>query len=141
MKKNLFVVITVLFASVALLTSCGSKSPSSTAKAFLSALTKYDAEGMADYIYLDIDEDDDVDKAKKEFVDGLNFIFGLAGNMGELPEVKGYEVLSEEISEDGETATVEYSITSEKDGEEETEEEELELRKDANGNWKVIFSL
>lgn len=140
MKKNLFFPIAGFLIWAVLLTSCDSNTPTSVTKAFLSAFAEYDYEGMADCLYLDIKDGDDVDKAKKKAADGLQFMFGLASAFGEeLPEVKDFKVGAETISEDGETATVEYTVTAVFDGEEETSEEELELRKDSNGDWKVLL--
>ncbi len=50
--------------------------------------------------------------------------------------LKSYEILSEEISEDGNEAVVKTKIEFEK----KTDEDDVKLKKDADGNWKIDMS-
>ena len=51
-------------------------------------------------------------------------------------ELKSYEILSEEISEDGNEAVVNAKMEFEK----KTSEDKIKLKKDSGGDWKIDMS-
>ena len=132
MKKLMSFVIAV-FAILAI-TACSSNSPKDVAEKAMKCIVNQDYKGYVDLIYLQ-DENkskEDVDKAKAQLVELLQ-------NKGEksIKEnegVESFEVTKEEISEDGNSATVDLNITY-KNGK--TDDTTVKLCKDKNGKWWI----
>ena len=132
MKKLMSFVIAV-FAIFAI-TACSSNSPKDVAEKAMKCIVNQDYKGYVDLIYLQ-DENkskEDVDKAKAQLVELLQ-------NKGEksIKEnegVESFEVTKEEISEDGNSATVDLNITY-KNGK--TDDTTVKLCKDKNGKWWI----
>lgn len=132
MKKLMSFVIAV-FAIFAI-TACSSNSPKDVAEKAMKCIVNQDYKGYVDLIYLQ-DENkskEDVDKAKAQLVELLQ-------NKGEksIKEnegVESFEVTKEEISEDGNSATVDLNITY-KNGK--TDATTVKLCKDKNGKWWI----
>lgn len=132
MKKLMSFVIAV-FAILAF-TACSSNSPKDVAEKAMKCIVNQDYKGYVDLVYLQ-DENkskEDVDKAKAQLVELLQ-------NKGEksIKEnegVESFEVTKEEISEDGNSATVDLNITY-KNGK--TDDTTVKLCKDKNGKWWI----
>ncbi len=132
MKKLMSFVIAV-FAILAI-TACSSNSPKDVAEKAMKCIVNQDYKGYVDLVYLQ-DENkskEDVDKAKAQLVELLQ-------NKGEksIKEnegVESFEVTKEEISEDGNSATVDLNITY-KNGK--TDDTTVKLCKDKNGKWWI----
>ncbi len=110
-------------AAALLMTSCGSSSPKDVTNNYYKAIQKGDFEKALSYTTVD---DNEEMKREIEKMKGLDI---------KVPE---YEIVSEEISEDGETAVVEvkYKFTSSfnSDPEESTNNVKLVKR---DGKWKI----
>ena len=121
MKK----LIVILCAVVAVfgLTSCKSSSPSDTVKAYYKALQAGDYEKALSYTDI---TDQEVIQKQIEKCKELDF------------KVVDFEILSEKISEDGNSATVEVKSTVTSSFNEEPEEstKEMKLVK-VDGKWKL----
>lgn len=125
--------VIAVFAILAI-TACSSNSPKDVAEKAMKCIVNQDYKGYVDLIYLQ-DENkskEDVDKAKAQLVELLQ-------NKGEksIKEnegVESFEVTKEEISEDGNSATVDLNITY-KNGK--TDDTTVKLCKDKNGKWWI----
>ncbi|MGN1263448.1 MAG: hypothetical protein ACI4TW_05375, partial [Prevotella sp.] len=91
-----------------------------------------DFEGYVNLIYSDKDDAED-EEAKQ----GMAALLKEKYEKGVEQEggIKDFKIISEEIAEDGNTAVVEYTITIG----EEVKEQRMNMRKDADGNWKIDF--
>lgn len=107
-----------------LLVSCGSSSPKDVTNSYYKALQKGDFEKALSYTTVVGDEDEIQKEIKK--MEGLDV---------KIPE---YEIVSEEISEDGQTAVVEvkYTFTSSFNSEPEESTNKVKLIKQ-DGKWKI----
>ena len=134
MKKLFgFVVAVVAMLSMA---SCGGggNSPKSVAEQFIKAVQKQDGKKMAELVYFKEDKAPKTDAEKDQLVAMMQSKASTAyANNGEL---KSYEILSEEISEDGTEAVVEAKMEFEK----KTSDDKIKLKKDADGDWKIDMS-
>lgn len=125
--------VIAVFAILAI-TACSSNSPKDVAEKAMKCIVNQDYKGYVDLVYLQ-DENkskEDVDKAKAQLVELLQ-------NKGEksIKEnegVESFEVTKEEISEDGNSATVDLNITY-KNGK--TDDTTVKLCKDKNGKWWI----
>ena len=125
--------VIAVFAILAI-TACSSNSPKDVAEKAMKCIVNQDYKGYVDLIYLQ-DENkskEDVDKAKAQLVELLQ-------NKGEksIKENEGaesFEVTKEEISEDGNSATVDLNIKY-KNGK--TDDTTVKLCKDKNGKWWI----
>lgn len=130
MRKILFSV--ALAAVMCLLTSCSDNSPKAVAEKASECMKNGDFESLADIVYIEEKDGSDTDEQRKALV-GL-----LGGFVGKVIESKGglkeVETLSEEIADDGQNAIVKQRTTY---GNGDVDESDVELTKDAQGNWKV----
>lgn len=125
--------VIAVFAILAI-TACSSNSPKDVAEKAMKCIVNQDYKGYVDLVYLQ-DENkskEDVGKAKAQLVELLQ-------NKGEksIKEnegVESFEVTKEEISEDGNSATVDLNITY-KNGK--TDDTTVKLCKDKNGKWWI----
>ena len=134
MKKS------VLLASAALmvgyLTSCGGggNTPKGVTEQFIKAIQEQDGEKMAELVYYKEGKAPSSDAEKQQAAAMMTSKASMTyQNNGAL---KSYEILSEEISEDGNEAVVKTKIEFEK----KTDEDDVKLKKDADGNWKIDMS-
>lgn len=131
MKK----IILSLFVTVAALAlwSCGdSNTPSAVAEKSVKCLLNSDYEGYVDL--LGTNDGKDSEEGKEQLVALLREKG--EKTMKEKQGLKSYEVLSEEISEDGNKATVEMKIVY-GNGEEKTEK--VKLKKNDKEEWRIIW--
>lgn len=123
----------LLFGMLALvgivLASCSSgDSPESAAKKYMQLRVDGNFEELVEYIAYD------EDTSKEELEKGKAMVLALlqaASGMGEQSKIESFEVGKAQISEDGNTATVEISYLYE-DGK--TKEDDLTLKK-VDGKW------
>jgi uncharacterized protein YpuA (DUF1002 family) len=124
--KKIFILMAIcafVFASCG-----GSKTPSDTVKTYFKAIQSKNFNDLMNCFDMDAKETDA--KEMKALEEKFN------ESSEELGTLKSYEILSEEISEDGATATVKATSTIEKDGKEKTEEQSFKLNK-VNEEWKI----
>ena len=117
------------------MTSCNRNTPTKVAEKSIACIQKGDYEGYVDLIYQKKEEGKD----KKEIEDEKQMLVAMMKDKAtkkfeKQDGIKSYEALSEEISEDGKTAIVKMKIVM-GDGSETTDD--IKLRKDEDGNWKL----
>ena len=132
MKKLFF---SMLVAVVALtLWSCGSaNTPSAVAEEACKCMQNEDYEGYADL--MDLKKSEDGKGVEKEQLAALLREKGTK-TMEKKQGIKSYEVLSEEISEDGKSANVKMKIVY-GNGDEDTQK--MKLVKNDDGDWKLTM--
>lgn len=133
MKK---LAITVCALAMALMmTSCGGNTPQKAAEKAVECIQDENYEGYVDMIYMKPDDTKNAEdvKTSKQTLTAL-----LKDKASKQKEKNGgiekYETISEELSEDGNTAVVKMKLTY---GDGSEKEEDLKMRKDEKGNWKV----
>ncbi|MBQ3740132.1 MAG: DUF4878 domain-containing protein [Bacteroidales bacterium] len=121
--KKLFTIMSVVVVAL-LLVACGSSSPKDVTNSYYKALQKGDYEKALSYTTA-VDDKDEIQKEIKK-MEGLDV---------KIPE---YEIVSEEISDDGQTAVVEvkYKFTSSFNSEPEESTNKVKLIKQ-DGKWKI----
>lgn len=131
--KKLF--ISMLVAVVALtLWSCGpANTPSAVAEEACKCMQNEDYEGYADL--MDLKKSEDGKGVEKEQLAALLREKGTK-TMEKKQGIKSYEVLSEEISEDGKSANVKMKIVY-GNGDEDTQK--MKLVKNDDGDWKLTM--
>ena len=113
--------------------SCGGggNSPKGVAEQFIKAVQQQDGKKMAELVYYEEGKEPKTDAEKDQLAAMMQSKASTTyANNGEL---KSYEILSEEISEDGNEAVVEAKMEFEK----KTSEDKIKLKKDADGDWKI----
>ena len=133
--KKLFGFVVAVVAIMAM-ASCGGggNSPKGVAEQFIKAIQKQDGKKMAELVYYEEGKAPKSDAEKDQVAAMMQSKASTTyANNGEL---KSYEILSEEISEDGTEAVVETKMEFEK----KTSEDKIKLKKDADGNWKIDMS-
>lgn len=134
--KRLFKVAFLFIVVMAMCACGGGNTPSAVAEKAMDCFVDEDYEGYVDLIYIKNEDTRDKEKLeqdKKQYVAMLKEkVTKSAEKSGKKP--KSAKAVSEEISEDGEKATVEMKITYD-DGTEDTNK--MKMCKDKNGNWRV----
>ena len=130
--KKLF--ISMFVAVVAFtLWSCGpANTPSAVAEEACKCVQNADYEGYVEL--MDLKETKNQESEKEQFVAMLREKG--TKTMEKKQGIKSYEVLSEEISEDGKSATVNMKVVY-GDGSEDTNK--IKLVKNDKGEWKISF--
>ncbi len=130
--KKLLGLATIIMA-VMVLAGCSDNSPKGVAAKALDCVIDKDFDGYADLLYLKGDGNEDIDARKKAVSSMMEGKYDKS--IGKKGGLKSYEILGEEVDEDGEKAVVNvklvYGNGEEKDG------ETVKLCKDDGGNWKV----
>ncbi len=121
--KKLLLFISVITIAL-LLAACGSSSPKDVTDNYYKALQKGDYEKALSYTT--VKDDDEEIKKEVEKMKSLEM------------DIKDYEIVSETISEDGQTAEVEvkYNFTSSFNSEPKESTNTVKLEK-LNGKWKI----
>lgn len=133
--KKLAGFITMLLGAL-FMAACSSPSPSDVAKKAYGYIQDENYEDFVDLLYIAPGED--AEKAKQDKESLVLLMAGLSKQNSEKKDkVKSYEVISEEIDENGEKAVVTMKVVYE-DGKE--KEETTNLQKDEDGNWKIKLS-
>lgn len=123
----------MMMAAVFLMFGCsGGDSPKAVAEKGVRCIQNSDYEGYVDLMYISPKEGEDIDAQKKAAVSMLESKAGSA--LGKKDGVKSYEVVSETIAEDGNTAKVDMKIVY---GNGDEDNETVKLRKDDKGDWKL----
>ena len=131
MKK--LISLTMIIGIMAFMASCGSgtNSPSAAAKKIVELIQDGDYGDIVDHMYIEAKEGEDVE-AQKEMLAAI-----LDEKVGKSIEEKGglkdFEILEENISEDGESATVRIKYYYE-DGTEDSENMEFV---NVDGDWML----
>lgn len=132
MKKALSIL--ALVAAVFLVSCGGNPTPSEAAVKVYQMVKDGNYEGVAENIFYDSDNAQDIEEAKAMITSLLK---EKAGPMIESKGgVKDVEVVNETVAEDGQSATVELKITY-GDGSEETEKANMKLD---DGQWKLAMN-
>ena len=116
--------------------SCGGggNSPKGVAEQFIKAVQQQDGKKMAELVYYEEGKEPKTDAEKDQLAAMMQSkVSTTYANNGEL---KSYEILSEEISEDGNEAVVNAKMEFEK----KTSEDKIKLKKDSGGDWKIDMS-
>lgn len=133
--KKLFGFVVAVVAIMAM-ASCGGggNTPKGVTEQFIKAIQKQDGKKMAELVYFKEDKAPKTDAEKEQLAAMMQSkVSTTYANNGEL---KSYEILSEEISEDGTKAVVKAKMEFEK----KTSDDDIKLKKDAEGNWKIDMS-
>ncbi len=133
--KKLFGFMVAVVAMLAM-ASCGGggNSPKGVAEQFIKAVQQQDGKKMAELVYYEEGKEPKTDAEKDQLAAMMQSKASTTyANNGEL---KSYEILSEEISEDGNEAVVNAKMEFEK----KTSEDKIKLKKDSGGDWKIDMS-
>lgn len=127
MKK---IVSLIALAIVMLLAvSCTQNSPKSVASEALNCIVKEDWEGLVNLMNYA-----DTEKGKEDKATTLALLKEKTGNMDKEKKMVSFKILTETISEDGESAVVDYESTTAA-GKKETKT--MKLVKNDKGEWKL----
>jgi len=133
MKKSIFSVLMMALVLCLGLTSCGGgDTPGKTVEKYYRAA----ADGNADLVISLMDFSGFDAETKKMVVDGMKTEFTNKAKEAEA-KVKSFDIIKEEISADGKSATVEFKMVgSEKGKDDETVQDKMKLVKTDEG-WKI----
>lgn len=113
--------------------SCGTaNTPTSVAEKALEYIQDKNYEGYVDLIQIEEKEGQNIEEQKAQLTALISEKLGKTFDKKQ--GIKSWEIVSEELSEDGNKATVKVNITF---GDDSTEEQKLKTIKDADGNWKL----
>lgn len=132
--KRLSIFIGIML-TVMVLAACSGNTPTKVAEKSVKCLVDNDYKGYVDLIYFS-----DKDKENKEEQEqGKQQLAALLKDKAEKEykkkgDIKSYETIAEEVSDDGNTANVKMKIKYGNGTEEDTD---IKLRKDSDGNWKI----
>ncbi len=133
MKKLLGLV--ALVVAMFVVTACGGgNSPKGAAEKAMKAMKDRDAKTLVDMLYNakeDETSQNEKDMAVAMFQEKMDKQYEKDGG------IKSYEVLSEQIAEDGNTAVVDVKIEYANG---KTDEDKMKMKKNAKGEWKVDIS-
>lgn len=133
MKKLLGLV--ALVVAMFVVTACGGgNSPKGAAEKAMEAMKDRDAKTLVDMLYNakeDETSQNEKDMAVAMFQEKMDKQYEKDGG------IKSYEVLSEQIAEDGNTAVVDVKIEYANG---KTDEDKMKMKKNAKGEWKVDIS-
>lgn len=123
----------VLAIAIFALSSCGGgNTPSAVAEKAVKCIQAEDYEGYVNLMNIEVKEGEDIENAKTMLVALMKEKGGKS--MKEKEGIKSYEILSEEIAEDGNTAVVKVKIVY---GNGTEDEQKIKLVKDKDGEWKL----
>ncbi len=132
--KKLFGAI-VMMAVALFFTACGGeKTPSDVAEEAAQCMINKDYKGYVDMLAVDAEEGKDVEKEKEALVQLIEEKAGKS--IEEKGGIKSYEILSETIAEDGQTANVELKFVY---GDGSEENSDVKLKKNADGEWVLTL--
>lgn len=132
MKKVLFGFV-ALFAML-VMWSCGgaNSTPTSVAEAAAECIKDNDMEGYAELVYIKEKEGKTLDEQRAELTEFLSGLMQMA--MSQKKGLESYEVLSEEIAEDGKTAVVKCKMVY---GDGSEDEDKMKMIKTEDGKWMI----
>lgn len=120
-------------AALFIMTSCGGgNSPKSVTEKAMKAILDKDYDTFVEYVYLTPKEGEDIEGSKK-MLSGM-----LQGKAEKTYAKKGgfksYEILGEQVDEKGENAVVKVKMVY---GDGSEKEDDVKLKKDEKGEWKL----
>lgn len=134
MRKNIFGFI--VLAMMALLTwSCGggdTATPTAVAEKAIECIQAGDYEGYVDLIAVKEADGKSIEEQKQQLTDLLKG--KAASTIDKAGGIKSYEILSEEIAEDGNSAKVKAKLVY---GDDSTKEQKFKILKTEDGEWKL----
>lgn len=116
------------------LIACGGNTPSDVAEQAYSYMKDGEYAKCVELMYSDTENADEYEAGAK-MMEGLlqaSYEKIKAKNGG----IKSYEVVSEDLSEDGEEAVVSMKVTYEDNS---VEDEDMKLKKNKDGDWKLYM--
>lgn len=125
-------------ACVMMLAACGSSNtPTATAEKAVECLKSQNFDGFVDMLYVEADKrgTEEYQKGKEEMAAMLKDKYQQSMESGK-GGISDYEVLSEEVDEEAGTAVVKLKTTY---GDGSTNENSMKLKKDEEGNWRVVL--
>lgn len=122
-----------LFAIVMALVGCSDNSPKAVAEKSMQCIIDKDFEGYTELLYIEPKEGQDIENQKAMIASMLKSKY--ESKVKKKGAVKSYEVLGEDIAEDGEKAVVTMKVVY--DNGNVDENESIKLRKDKDGKWKL----
>lgn len=126
-----------LIVIVLAMTSCSSNTPKAVAEKSVKCLIDKDFEGYVDLLYLEDKDSQDAAKLENDKKELAALLKSKAEKEYEKDKgLTSYETLKEEIAENGETAVVKMKLTY---GNGKSDDADIKLRKDKNGDWKIDF--
>lgn len=132
MRKTILGFIAVV-AMMLITWSCGTaNTPTSVAEKALEYIQDKNYEGYVDLIQIEEKEGQNIEEQKAQLTALISEKLGKTFDKKQ--GIKSWEIVSEELSEDGNKATVKVNITF---GDDSTEEQKLKTIKDTDGNWKL----
>ncbi len=120
--------------SLFLLVACGGNTPSAVAEKAYGYMKDGEYAKCVELMYSDTENSEEYEAGAK-MMEGMlqaSYEKAKAKNGG----IKSYEVVSEELSEDGEEAVVNMKVTYE-DGS--VDDEDMKLKKNKDGDWKLYL--
>lgn len=133
--KKLLVLLFVCVSTLAFWSCASDNSPKGVAAKAIECIQDKDYTGYVDLMYFNKNtrEKPDFEEGKKQYATMLE---GKVSKEFEKKEgIKSYEILSEEIAEDGESAVVKFKLEF---GNGETKDSEtMKMRKGEDGKWLV----
>ena len=114
--------------------SCGgaTSSPTAVAEAAAECIKNDDMEGYVELIYIEEKEGKTLDEQRAELTEFLSGLMQMS--MSQEKGLESYEVLSEEIAEDGKSAVVKCKMVY---GDGSEDEDKIKMIKTEEGEWMI----
>lgn len=134
MKKTFFSLFAVM-AMTLMMFSCGGggNTPTKVVEKSIKYIQDKDYAAYVDLI--EFNEEQNSKEDKEQFVEFLEGMFEMT--LEKKQGLASYEIISEEISEDGNSAVVVANITY---GDGSSDEDKMKLIKNAEGEWKISMN-
>lgn len=124
----------LMLAIVFILSACSSNTPSAVAEKFTQLINDNEFEDAVEMLY--VKPGLDADQVAKDKENIVKMLTELSKKKTDKDIATSIEATNETLNEAGDEATVTVKMTM-KDGE--TDENDVRLKKDENGDWKVML--
>lgn len=124
----------LMLAIVFILSACSSNTPSAVAEKFTQHINDNEFEDAVEMLY--VKPGLDADQVAKDKENIVKMLTELSKKKTDKDIATSIEATNETLNEAGDEATVTIKMTM-KDGE--TDENDVRLKKDENGDWKVML--
>lgn len=124
----------LMLAIVFILSACSSNTPSAVAEKFTQLINDNEFEDAVEMLY--VKPGLDADQVAKDKENIVKMLTELSKKKTDKDIATSIEATDETLNEAGDEATVTVKMTM-KDGE--TDENDVRLKKDENGDWKVML--
>lgn len=124
----------LMLAIVFILSACSSNTPSAVAEKFTQLINDNEFEDAVEMLY--VKPGLDADQVAKDKENIVKMLTELSKKKTDKDIATSIEATNETLNEAGDEATVTIKMTM-KDGE--TDENDVRLKKDENGDWKVML--